>query len=101
MALEYAFLLSRLLQASPPEAPLSEVLSQFDRIKGPRTERFYMQASGCGEQRRETGPWMHWLTETVAWAGLLAYKGCGLDKWGFGDGDVVYDIDEVNITEGT
>jgi 2-polyprenyl-6-methoxyphenol hydroxylase-like FAD-dependent oxidoreductase len=97
MALEDAFLLSRLMQASPPGAPLSEIFSQFDRIRRPRIEKFYKQAAGRGDQRKETGPWIHWVKEIVIWAALLLYKSCGLYKWGFGEGDVVYDIDEAEL----
>jgi 2-polyprenyl-6-methoxyphenol hydroxylase-like FAD-dependent oxidoreductase len=97
MSLEDAFLLSRLLQAAPSEAPLSGLFSQFDTIRRPRIEKFYKQAAGRGEQRKETGPWAHWVKEIAVWAGLLVYQGCGLDKWGFGEGSVVYDIDEVEI----
>lgn len=94
MSLEDAFLLSRLLQASPPDAPLSETFSQFDRIRRPRIEKFCKQAAERGDQRKKTSPWMHWAKEIVLWAALLLYMRCGLYKWGFGEGDVVYDIDE-------
>jgi 2-polyprenyl-6-methoxyphenol hydroxylase-like FAD-dependent oxidoreductase len=97
MALEDAFLLSRLLQASPSDAPLSEIFSQFDRIRRPRIEKLYKQAAGKGEQRKETGPWIHWMKEIVIWAALLLYKSSGLYKWGFWEGDVVYDIDKAEV----
>jgi 2-polyprenyl-6-methoxyphenol hydroxylase-like FAD-dependent oxidoreductase len=97
MALEDAFLLSRLLQASPSGASLSEIFSQFDGIRRLRIEKFYKQAGARGDQRKETGPWAHWVKENVIWAALLVYKGCGLDKWGFGEGPTVYDINEVEV----
>jgi len=97
MSLEDAFLVSRLLQASPSGAALSEIFSQFERIRRPRIEKFYKQAVGRGDQRKETGPWIHWVKEIALWAALLVYKSCGLYKWGFWEGSVVYDIDEVEV----
>jgi len=101
MALEDAFMLSRLLLPETGTAfampSLGEVFSKFDEIRRPRIEKFHRLAAGRGEQRKRTGKWAHWAKETAFWAGLWVYKSLRLDRWGFWEGDLVYDIDEIEI----
>lgn len=101
MALEDAFMLSRLLLPETGTAfampSLGEVFSKFDEIRRPRIEKFHRLAADRGEQRKRTSEWAHWAKEMAFWAGLWVYSSLRLDRWGFGEGDLVYDIDEIEI----
>ena len=95
MALEDAFLLSRLLEA--PFDELSDVFAKFGQIRRPRIEKFYNMAADNGDRRRKSGIWAQWFKELALWAFLWVFNNLNLQTWGFGQGDLVYDIDEVEI----
>lgn len=105
-ALEDVFLLSRLLLLAQPNAAppppekmsLATVFEKFTHIRRPRVDRFSRQATSRGNQRRQTGPWTHWARELLFWVALTIYRWTGAANWGLGEADVVYDIDEVEIT---
>jgi 2-polyprenyl-6-methoxyphenol hydroxylase-like FAD-dependent oxidoreductase len=92
MALEDAFLLSRLL--SGPSVALPEAFEKFDKIRRPRVEKFYKLAMGRGELRKKTGPWALWMKKTAFWALIWTFRTFGLNRWGFGESDLVHDIVE-------
>jgi 2-polyprenyl-6-methoxyphenol hydroxylase-like FAD-dependent oxidoreductase len=97
MALEDVFMLSRLLEA--PSAPLSDVFHKFHRIRRPRIEKFYNDAVRNGDRRRKSGVWAQWFKELAVWAILWVSSLLNLHKWGFGQAYLVYDIDEVQISD--
>ncbi|KIN05152.1 hypothetical protein OIDMADRAFT_39531 [Oidiodendron maius Zn] len=95
LAMEDVFLLSRLLQVH--SYTLSDVFGKFDEIRRPRVEKFYKLALINGERRKRTGPWAQWFKELAFWAAIWVLRSTNLHKWGFGQGDLVYDVDDVVI----
>jgi 2-polyprenyl-6-methoxyphenol hydroxylase-like FAD-dependent oxidoreductase len=98
MALEDAFLLSRLLQksSSSTSSVLSDVFEKFDRIRRPRIEKF-ARIAGQNATHRRTGPWGLWFKELGLSTMLWLFWITGFMKWGFFQGDLIYDVDEVPI----
>ncbi|KAJ5328392.1 hypothetical protein N7452_008782 [Penicillium brevicompactum] len=95
MALEDVFLLSRLLEDS--SRPLSQVFTKFDEIRRPRVDEIYMQAVKNGAARKKTGPWGLWMKELGFGMLMNVSSALGLDKRGYGQKHLVYDIDEVEL----
>jgi 2-polyprenyl-6-methoxyphenol hydroxylase-like FAD-dependent oxidoreductase len=95
MALEDAFLLSRLLE-DPSRTP-GEVYEQFDRIRRPRVTEIYQMAARNVGIRKKTGPWGLWAKEVAIRAALWAWSASGLNNWGIGQKHLVYDIDEESF----
>lgn len=99
-AMEDVFLISRLLPLlidSTAPITLAEVFQKFTHIRRPRVERFGRVAATRAGQRRKAGPWAQWAREMLFWVGLSLYRWTGAGRWGVGEGDLVYDIDEVKI----
>jgi 2-polyprenyl-6-methoxyphenol hydroxylase-like FAD-dependent oxidoreductase len=92
MALEDVFLLSRLLGS--PSLSLPDALLKFDQIRRPRVDKMYKTSARNGERRKKTGPWSQWFTEWTVWVGIYTYNLLNLYRWGLGQKDLVYDIDE-------
>jgi len=67
MALEDAYLLSRLLKKTDD---LGEVFRQYDTIRRPRINVFAKSAQRRGNMRRETGAWQQFVKETLLWLWL-------------------------------
>jgi 2-polyprenyl-6-methoxyphenol hydroxylase-like FAD-dependent oxidoreductase len=98
MALEDAFLLSRLLQksSSSTSSVLSDVFEKFDGIRRPRIEKF-ARIAGQNATHRRTGPWGLWFKELGLSTMLWLFWITGFMKWRFFQGDLIYDVDEVPI----
>jgi len=97
MALEDAFLLSRLLEATSPSESLSTLFKKFDSIRRPRVEKFYGYASQRTVGRKKTSPWGQWLKELLIWALLRLVTWTSLNKLGIGEKSVLYNINDVVI----
>ena len=95
MALEDAFLLSRLLEDST--RPLSQVFAKYDEVRRPRVNEIYLQAADNASMRKKTGPWGLWLRETAFGTYMRFSNALGLEKWAFGQKQLVYDIDQVEL----
>lgn len=95
MALEDAFLLSRLLEN--PNHSLSEVYEKFDKIRRPRINEVAGLATSNAQMRKKTGPWGLWAKEVGIWMYCSVVWAFGLDKKGLAQKHLVYDIDEVEI----
>jgi 2-polyprenyl-6-methoxyphenol hydroxylase-like FAD-dependent oxidoreductase len=67
MALEDAFLLSRLLKQSED---LHAVFKKFEVIRRPRIEQLFKMASASASIRKDTGPWGQWVKEWILWVVL-------------------------------
>lgn len=95
MALEDVFLLSRLLESSYTST--SDIFAKYDEIRRPRIEKIYKTATSNADRRKKTSPWRLWIMECIMWIGLKGYKYCRLDRWGIGQKDLVYDIEQAEI----
>lgn len=97
MALEDAFLLSRLLANSTKSGDLAKVFEKFDGIRRPRVKYWSTIAAQRGGIRKNPGVLAQWLKEFLISTILRLLTWTGLNKVGFGEGIAVYDIDEVPI----
>ncbi|KAL2859934.1 FAD-dependent oxidoreductase [Aspergillus lucknowensis] len=93
MALEDAFLISRLL--ADPTRSVRSAFESFYRIRAPRVEEIYQTAAQNAGIRKKTGPWGLWLKETAIRASFVLPWGLGIGTQAFGQKYTVYDIDEV------
>lgn len=93
MALEDAFLISRLL--ADASRSVEDACESLHRIRKPRVEEVYRTAAENGEARKKTGPWGQWLKENIIWARFSIPWGLGGKM--FGQTYAVYDIDEEGI----
>jgi 2-polyprenyl-6-methoxyphenol hydroxylase-like FAD-dependent oxidoreductase len=99
MALEDAFLLTRLLKDA--SRPLSEVFRKFEEIRRPRTEKLSKRSSQRGSDRENRGPLAHRAKELAIGFGFWLYRTAHLEKLGWsiidsGD-EVSYNIMEEEI----
>lgn len=97
MALEDAFLLSRLLDATSPSVSLSTLFEKFDGIRRPRVQKFYGFASQRTQYRETTSPWRQWLKEVLIWALMRLVVWTSLHKLGIGEKSLLYNINDVPI----
>ena len=101
MALEDAFLLSRLLEHYNANIDISrslqDVYKRFDKIRRPRVDEISTRAAGNAEMRKKTGPWGLWLKEQGISLYLHGSWALGMDKWGSETKYIVYDIDEAEV----
>jgi 2-polyprenyl-6-methoxyphenol hydroxylase-like FAD-dependent oxidoreductase len=88
MALEDAFLLSRLLQQTED---LPAVFKKFEAIRRPRIQRLFKMASASSSIRKDTGPWGLWVKEWILWAVLKVMPESWMSK------SFEYDITSVDI----
>ncbi|KAE8379373.1 hypothetical protein BDV26DRAFT_303716 [Aspergillus bertholletiae] len=95
MALEDTFLLARLLQ--DPNRPLVEVYKKFDEVRRPRVDEMYNLAARNAGVRKTTGPWGLWSKEIMYGMAFWASWALGLEKWGWGEKHLAYDIDAEEI----
>lgn len=95
MALEDAFLLSRLLCDS--SKPLTEVFETFDQIRRPRVEEIHKLSAHNANIRKKSGPWGLMIKETILKLAFLVSGFLKLDMWGFGQKHLIYDIAEVKV----
>ncbi|PYH43314.1 FAD-dependent oxidoreductase [Aspergillus saccharolyticus JOP 1030-1] len=95
MALEDAFLLSRVLKEK--DWSLEHAFARYEAIRRPRINELYQLAAKNGRRRKATGSWALWVGENVMWARLGLYRILGLESWGLGQTHLVYDIDEVEL----
>ena len=92
MALEDAFLIARLLKDSA-RIP-SEICKKYDQIRRPRVTEIFGIATQNANMRKNTGPWGLWAKEVAFKVVFWVPSALGLDKFGFGQKHLVYDIDE-------
>ncbi|KIW17061.1 hypothetical protein PV08_04252 [Exophiala spinifera] len=101
MALEDAFLLSRLLGRKQAwrrgEDDVNEVYETYDRIRRPRIDELAARSSGNAALRKKTGRLGLMLKEFGIWMFLHGSWALGMDKWGSEMKQMVYDIEEVEI----
>ncbi|KAJ5587409.1 uncharacterized protein N7459_003174 [Penicillium hispanicum] len=95
MALEDVFLLSRLLEDR--DRPLREVFEKYDQIRRPRVNEIFAMAAQNGKARRKTTPWGLWFREFGMSMAMNLMWAVGLDKRGFSQTHLVYDIDRVEL----
>jgi len=95
MALEDAFLLSRLLEN--PRRSLDEVFGVFDRIRRPHVNEINGIATRNAGMRKNSGPWGLWMKEIGIRVIVWVYWVFGLQKWGLGQKHSVYDIDKEHV----
>lgn len=95
MALEDVFLLSRLLKDH--SRTLDQVRDQYDEIRRPRVDEIFKMAAENGNARKKSGPWGLWLKESVASIALNLSWAMGIERLGFKQKHLVYDIDEVEL----
>jgi 2-polyprenyl-6-methoxyphenol hydroxylase-like FAD-dependent oxidoreductase len=95
MALEDVFLLSRLLKDN--SRPLNQVREKYDEIRRPRVNAIFDLAAENGKSRKKAGPWGLWLKESVASVALNLSWALGVERLGFRQKHLIYDIDEVEL----
>jgi 2-polyprenyl-6-methoxyphenol hydroxylase-like FAD-dependent oxidoreductase len=97
MALEDAFLLSRLLDDKP--RPLSDFFSLYQTVRRPRTSEIGKASAGRATGRHTVSPFMQRVRELGIGIGFQLYKAANLQYFGVGtDRDVImYDIMEVPL----
>jgi hypothetical protein len=91
MALEGEFLLSRPL--SGPSLRCLKLWRSSTKSKGHESRNIINSLWDVGSEE-EDGPWALWMKETAFWALIWIFRTFGLNRWGFGESDLVYDIDE-------
>lgn len=92
MALEDAFLLSRLLQ--DPGRSIGNIFQTFDRIRRPRVDEIASLAAQNAESRKKSGPWAFWFKQQVIWIFTGVFWALGLGRLSLGQKHLVYDIEE-------
>ena len=95
MALEDVFLFSRLLGS--PTAALSDVFEKFEKVRRPSIEKSYKIAAENGDERMKPSSRVLWLREIFLWCVLSVFASWNLRRWRFGQQDLMYDIDQVDI----
>lgn len=95
MALEDLFLLSRLLEDH--SRSLDQVRGKYEEIRRPRVDEISKMATQNGNSRKKTGPWGLWLKESLASVALNISWAIGLERLGFKQKHLVYDIDKAEL----
>lgn len=95
MALEDAFLLSRLLEDRTRS--LGDIYKRFDQIRRPRVDEIANLAARNAQVRKRAGPWGLRLKELGIWMYMWVSWTFGLDKWGVVQKHLVYDIDKEEL----
>lgn len=94
MALEDAFLISRLLEDQTRS--LGDIYKKFDQIRRPRTDEIADLAGRNAEMRNKAGPVGLWVKEKTLWA-FTRVSGAFGWEWGFPQKHLIYDIDEEKL----
>ena len=92
MALEDAFLLARVLKSDCQS--VSDGLQMFMARRKVRTEKMLSTAQRNGTVRSKKGAWRLWTEEHIASLALRIYDTVGLEKWGLGQQELIYDVDD-------
>ncbi|KAH6972941.1 hypothetical protein BKA56DRAFT_555899 [Ilyonectria sp. MPI-CAGE-AT-0026] len=92
MALEDVFLFSKLLESGCDQIDVG--LKAYEEKRKARTEKMLKTAEQNGTVRQKKTPLKLWATELAISGGLWVYKMAGLEKFGFGQQPLAYDIDE-------
>lgn len=92
MALEDVFLFSKLLESGCDQIDVG--LKAYEAKRKARTEKMLKTAEQNGTVRQKKTPLKLWATELAISGGLWVYKMAGLEKFGFGQQPLAYDIDE-------
>lgn len=91
MALEDVFLLSKLIESECPSLDVG--LRDFVTKRKSRTEKMLSTAERNGTMRLKKSSLRLWTDELVASWALWVYHIVGLEKWGFGQQSLIYDVD--------
>ncbi|KAI5922990.1 hypothetical protein F4810DRAFT_720629 [Camillea tinctor] len=92
MALEDAFLFSKLLQSNTND--ISDGLRAYEEKRRTRTEKMLKTTEQRGGVRQMAIPLRRWATELAISGGLWVYNTTGLEKLGFGQRPLAYDVDD-------
>ncbi|KAF7554295.1 hypothetical protein G7Z17_g3036 [Cylindrodendrum hubeiense] len=92
MALEDVFLFSKLLASGSDRLEVG--LQAYEEKRKARTEKVARTSEQNGAMRPKATPLQLLLIELAVSVGLWIYKMAGLDKFGFGQEPIVYDIDD-------
>lgn len=95
MALEDVFLISRLLKDR--SRPLDQVREKYDEIRRPRVDEMFKMAAQNGKSRKKSGALGLWFKELAFSLALNLSWAFGIERIGFQQKHVVYDIDEVEL----
>ncbi|KAH6687785.1 hypothetical protein F5X68DRAFT_231331 [Plectosphaerella plurivora] len=90
MALEDVFLFSKLLKTE--NYTLHEGLTAYVTRRKARTEAMLGKAERNASVRKQTPPWRVRANELAISGGLWLYKTTGLQRFGIGQKDLVYDV---------
>lgn len=94
MALEDAFLLSKVLQS---DLKIYESLELYEQKRKVRTEEMLRTAERNGTIREKIPLWRLRANELLMKAGLWVYETAKLDKLGLGQRPLVYDVEKEDI----
>ncbi|KAK1670999.1 hypothetical protein BDP55DRAFT_732614 [Colletotrichum godetiae] len=92
MALEDVFLFSKMLNSNIER--LDDALQGYEKKRKVRTEAMLDKAESNGSLRKSTAPWRLRAMELAISGGLWVSKTTGIDKMGFGQKPLVYDVEE-------
>lgn len=95
MALEDAFLLSRLLQ--DPGRSIGNIFETFDRIRRPRVDEIASLAARNAEDRKKSKSWGFWFKQQVSWVFMGIFWALGLGRLSVGQKHMVYDIEGEDL----
>ena len=95
MAIEDAFLLSRLLK--DPGRSLGDIFETFDRIRRPRVDEIASLAARNAVSKEKSGPWGFWFKQHAIWVVMWVFWALGLGRLGLGQKHLVYDIEEEEL----
>ncbi|KFA79438.1 hypothetical protein S40288_09234 [Stachybotrys chartarum IBT 40288] len=91
MALEEAFLFSKLLQSEAPV--IEEAMVAYVKKRTIRTEEILRTAERNGGVRRKKAPWRTRADEAAISCMLWVYRVAGLDRLGYGQKFATYDVE--------
>lgn len=91
MALEDAFVLSRLLEDWA--RPLEEVFRRYDQVRRPRVDLIAGLSARNVEMRKKAGPWGLWLKEMGIWSYMGISGVLGVKNGFMNQKHVVHDVE--------
>lgn len=95
MALEDIFLLSRLLQKT--DYSLDDIFRVYEEKRRPRVNEMVKSAERNGAVRKSTSSWRLAVNETVASGALWVYQAFNIDRFGFGQKPLAYDVEDEDL----
>ncbi|OHE97765.1 hypothetical protein CORC01_06970 [Colletotrichum orchidophilum] len=92
MALEDVFLFSKMLKSNLWS--LDDALQAYEKKRKVRTEAMLEKTESNGSVRKQTAPWRLRAMELAITGGLWISRTTGIEKMGFGQKLLVYDVEE-------